>query len=264
MKEVIPVSRPSPPTNSILSGASYFVEGVKLIWHPSLRIYILVPLLVNCVLFVLLTSAMFTYLSETIDGFMSDLPSWLAPLTWIAWIVIGVLLLIVYGYSFNMITNVLAAPFYGLLAEKAEEIMTGHPLPPEPLIQMIPRVFSREISKLIYFLLRGILVTLVIVLIATIPLIGMLAPVIGLAWGAWSMTVQYSDYPADNHQKSFKILRKKLWKKMFSSFGFGGMVMACSVVPVINIFAMPAAVVGGTIFWLNELKKCEPEPVDHG
>lgn len=239
------------------------MQGVKLIWHPSLRVYILVPLIVNCVLFIVLTSSMLSYLSGTIDGVMSDLPGWLAPLAWIAWTVIGVLLLIIYGYSFNMITNILAAPFYGLLAEKAETLLTGVPLPQESLSEMIPRVFSREFSKLVYFLLRGILVTLVIILVATIPLIGIIAPLLGLAWGAWSMTVQYSDYPADNHQRDFKILRKKLWNKMFSSFGFGGMVMACSIVPILNIFAMPAAVVGGTIFWLNELKKCEPEPLGH-
>lgn len=262
MQEVIQVRCPA--KNNLLSGASYFVEGVKLIWHPKLRVYILVPLLVNICLFVLLTGTLVHFTGGAIETVMAELPSWLAPLAWLAWIIIGVLLLIVYGYSFNMITNILAAPFYGFLAQKAEEIITGQPLPEESLWKMVPRVMGRELSKLIYFLTRGIIITLVILLLATIPLVNFLAPVIGIAWGAWSMTIQYSDYPADNHQRSFKILRKKLWTKAFSSFGFGGMVMGCSIIPVVNIFAMPAAVVGGTLFWLNELKKCEPEPVEHG
>lgn len=68
------------------------------------------------------------------------------------------------------------------------------------------------------------------------------------------MAIQYVDYAADNHQTDFAVLRKMLRKRRYSSIGFGGAVMACSIVPFFNIIAMPAAVIGGTLFWVNEIK----------
>jgi len=91
----------------------------------------------------------------------------------------------------------------------------------------------------------------------TIPVVNFIAPFIGLAWGAWSMSIQYSDYCADNNQVAFKPLRGCLWDSKFSSLGFGGFIMMCSITPIVNIIAMPVAVVGGTLYWLHELRACD-------
>ena len=239
--------------NNALSGVSYFIDGWRLLWHRELRLFTLVPLLINLILFVVLTGLLinqFTTITDWADG-------WLAPLRWIALVIMGALLLIIYGYSFNVITNIIAAPFYGLLAERAEKILCAAGPEPESLLQLLPRVTLREMIKLWYFLTRGFLIILIVILIGTLPLIQFIAPALGLVWGAWCMSLQYVDYPADNHQLSFVLLRQKLWKRKYSSWGFGGMIMASSVVPIINIVAMPAAVAGGVIFWLNELKHCD-------
>ncbi|WP_045857247.1 sulfate transporter CysZ [Teredinibacter purpureus] len=252
------------PKNNLLTGAHYFFQGVRLLWHPQLRAYILVPLLVNIFLFIFLTSALISYLDMFTNGMYFDVADWLRPavdfLLKLLGIILVVLILIIYAYSFNIITNIIAAPFYGLLAEKAEHLLTGEKPEPESLATMIPRVFKREIKKLLYFIIRGILVMLIMLLIGlVIPFGGLLAPLIGLAWSAWCMTIQYADYPADNHRCSFTRVRNRLSDSMYSSFGFGGMITACSLIPLVNIFAMPAAVTGGTIFWLNELndQACE-------
>ena len=243
--------------NNLATGCIYFSQGFKLIWRPELRAYLLVPLLVNGLLFVVLTSALFDYMGGLFDWTEQVLPSWAAPLTWIALTLIGILALIVYGYSFNLITNIIAAPFYGLLAQRVEELITGEKPPEESLLRMVPRVMLRECAKLMYFLSRGIVVVLVMVLVGTIPLIQIASPLIGLAWGAWSMAIQYTDYATDNHQKPFKTLRECLWIKKYSCGGFGSLIMLCSVTPILNIFAMPAAVAGGTLFWLHELRGCQ-------
>ncbi len=243
--------------NNIGSGIYYFREGLHLIWNPELRLYLVVPLIVNCILFLVLTSVFVFYFRDFVDSLMSIIPSFLEPLAWIVFFVAGVLALIVYGYSFNMITNILAAPFYGILAAKAEAILTGISPPEESMGSMVKRTLYREIEKLLYFLKRGIIVILIVMLLATIPVVNLFAPsLLGLAWAAWSMSIQYTDYSADNHQLAFKPLRQCLWKKKYSSLGFGGFTVMCSVIPVINIIAMPVAVVGGTLFWLRELKHC--------
>ncbi len=233
-----------------------------MLLRPDLRKFILIPLIINCVLFLGLTSLFFSYLGELLQWNL-NLPAWLEflekALKWLAWMIIAIILVIAYGYSFNMITNIVAAPFYGLLAQKTEEILTGVPVKDEPLSKMIPRTLGREIQKLFYFIGRGILVFLLIILLGTLFVLGILAPIVGGSWGAWSMAIQYVDYPADNHQTPFRRLRKKLRKSLYSSIGFGGAVMATSMIPIVNIVAMPAAVIGGTLFWVNELKDSKIE-----
>lgn len=247
--------------NNLASGVFYFNEGLRLIWKPELRLYIIVPLIVNLFLFVILTGALIHYYGGFIDSVMENLPTYLAPLAWIVWIFLGILILIVYGYSFNIITNIIAAPFYGMLASRVELLLTGKAPEDEPIGKMVLRTTCRELSKLIYFLTRGFVVILIVILLGTltaaIPLVNLISPAIGMAWSAWSMAIQYSDYAADNNQLGFKSLRECLWNKKFSSLGFGGIIMLCSVTPIVNIIAMPVAVAGGTLFWLRELKGCQ-------
>ncbi|WP_239923559.1 sulfate transporter CysZ [Agaribacterium haliotis] len=247
------------PRNNLITGARYMFEGARLLLHPKLRPYILVPLIVNCVLFIVLTSVLLSYFWTVFNEGSSWIPEsiqpWVAPFAWFVWFIVGVLFLIVYGYSFNVITNIIAAPFYGLLAESVERVLTGQGPPEESLSAMIFRTLGREFSKLMYFLGRGLLIILVMVLVGFIPLVQVLAPLIGMLWGAWSMAIQYADYPADNHQLPFSRTRLALWNRMASTFGFGSCLMTCSVIPIVNIFAMPAAVAGGTLFWLKELKE---------
>ena len=250
-----------PQENRFTNGFSYILEGAKLLWHPKLRLYTLVPLIINCLLFVVLTGTLLSYLSGLFNdnyslGWFEFARPVLSALKWVAWIILGALFIIVYGYSFNVITNFLAAPFYGLLAEAAENMLTGKAPTQEKLWHLIPRVLMRELSKLLYFLLRGLLVILVMVLVGFIPVVNFIAPVIGLFWGAWSMAIQYADYPADNNQIEFSELRNLLYIRMRSSLAFGGSVMFCSMIPIVNIIAMPAAVVGATHFWARELRDC--------
>lgn len=247
--------------NNAASGASYFIKGLRMLWRPELRKYILIPFIVNCILFIALTALFIQYYDTLTHWDSSLLPPWLAwlgflekILKWIFWVLITALLLIGYGYGFNMITNIFAAPFYGLLAQRTEEIITGNKGLEEPLYKMVPRTVTREAQKLLYFIIRGIFVLLLVFLLGTIPLLNFLAPIVALLWGAWSMALQYVDYSADNHQTPFRRLRKKLRKRIYSSVGFGGMVMGCSMIPFVNIIAMPVAVIGGTMFWVNELK----------
>lgn len=253
--------------NSLLSGARYFLRGLPLLLHPKLRWFVLVPIAINCVLFVGITAVLLQYFGQ-LGNWQIPLPEILQflekTLKWVAWFLIVVVVLITYGYSFNIITTIFAAPFYGVLSQRVEELVTGIPVADEPLLKMIPRTLLREMQKLLYFISRGIFIFLVMLLLGLTFILNIFVPVVGILWSAWSMSIQYVDYSADNHQTEFVTLRKMLRKRRYSSVGFGGTVMLCSMVPVLNIIAMPAAVIGGTLFWVNEIKglKVLPEHQD--
>jgi CysZ protein len=250
--------------NNLASGARYFFRGMRLLLHPQLRLFVLIPLVINCLLFAVLTTLLVQYF-DALTQWDLPLPEILQflekTLKWVAWLLIVVVVLIGYGYSFNIITNIFAAPFYGLLSQRTEEMLTGVKCPDEPPLQMVPRTVFRELRKLLYFVSRGIFILLVIVLLGLTFILNFLAPALGILWSAWCMSIQYVDYAADNHRTDFATLRKMLRKRRYSCVGFGGTVMGCSMVPLLNIIAMPAAVIGGTLFWVNEVKGLQVTPL---
>ncbi|TQV80156.1 sulfate transporter CysZ [Exilibacterium tricleocarpae] len=245
--------------NRLPTGAHYLMEGIRLITHPQLRAFILVPLLINLLLFVIVTGVLIQQFDSAIDWLMSWLPGWLDFLAWILAALVALTVLVAYGYSFSVITNLIAAPFYGLLAEKIELHETGVAVESEPLRQMIPRTIGREFTKLWYFIVRGIGIAILMVVMSFVPLLNLLVPVIGILWGAWSMAIQYVDYAADNNRWRFTALREQLGGNLFSTYGFGGLVMLGTMVPVVNIFIMPAAVAGGTLYYIRELSRADTD-----
>ncbi|MFT6388802.1 MAG: CysZ protein [Cellvibrionaceae bacterium] len=246
--------------NTLPTGFGYFVQGMSLLAQSGMKRYVLIPILANIIVFFILTGWLIQYFSSITDWFngLLSFGPWLAYLaTFIATLLSGVIfftLLLVYGYSFNLITNIIAAPFYGLLAARIEAHLTGATLPSESFSKMAARTLRRETTKLWYFITRGIAVAIGLFILAFIPFVNLLVPFLALLWGAWVMTLQYADYPADNNKQSFIELRKKLKQRSYSTTGLGSTIMLGSMIPIINIFVMPIAVAGGTLYWSNELR----------
>ena len=163
--------------------------------------------------------------------------------------------MLVYGYSFNVITNLIAAPFFGVLAGKLEQQLTGVAPPDEPWGELIPRTLKRELVKLWYFVSRSCLVLLLLIALFFFPGLNLLGAFIATLWSCWCMAVQYTDYPADNHQTPFPKLREKLNRQSLTSYSYGGLILLGSMIPVLNIFVAPIAVAGATRYWVEELRR---------
>jgi CysZ protein len=146
----------------------------------------------------------------------------------------------------------IASPFNALLAEKAEELITGQPVSSlegfGAALLAVPKSILREILKLLYY----IPMALFVLLLSFIPGIGAVA---WLLLGAWMMSIQFVDYPMDNHQLSFAEVKTAVRSHRLSSMGFGGLVALCTGIPLVNFFVVPAAVVGATLLWCEELNQ---------
>jgi CysZ protein len=245
------------PKNTLFSGFSYLTQGSTMLLQSGMKRFVLIPFIANCIVFVLLTLSLINHFASIRQGFADFFPDW----GWLSYLVAFLsglfifIILLIYGYSFTFLTNIIAAPFYGRLAEKLEGILCGQAVPAESITSMILRTLRREMVKLFYFISRGFFVLVGLFFLSFIPLFNLLVPIIALLWGTWVMTLQYIDYPADNHQLPFTTLRNRLKSQRFSTTGFGGTIMLCSMIPVVNIFIMPIAVAGGTLFWINELRQ---------
>ncbi|OEC46771.1 sulfate transporter CysZ [Pseudomonas sp. 1D4] len=239
-------------TAPALSGPQYLGEGLKLILRPGLRLFVLLPLTLNLVLFIALIGFAMREFGGWVDAFMPSLPDWASFLEYLIWPLFVVLVVLLVFFSFTMIANIIAAPFNGFLAEKVEVVVRGQDdFPPfswAELVAMVPRTIGRELRKLGYFLPRaaGLLI------LSFIPVVNLVSTPLWFVFGIWMMAVQYIDYPADNHKLGWNEMLAWLREKRWQSLGFGGSVYLALLIPFVNIVMMPAAVAGATLFWVRE------------
>lgn len=241
-----------------LTGATYLLKGAELLTKPGIRPFVLIPLVINIVLF-----AGFIWYSalqiEKLEAWFQDwLWDWLDFLTVILWPLFLLLALFVVAYTFSLVANFIAAPFNGLLAARVETYLadpaaadaaaeSGQEITGPSAGSIMVSAIQREISKLFYVLPMGLL----ILILSFIPVLNILSYVIG----AWMLSIEYGDYPMDNNEITFKEAKRRLKARRLSSLGFGGVTMAATLVPIVNFFVMPAAVCGGVLFWKDELEK---------
>ena len=238
-----------------LSGPDYLRQGLKLVLSPGLRLFVLLPLGINLVLFVGLIYFAGHEFSLWVNQLMPELPSWLSFLNYILWPLFVTLVVLMVFFTFTMVANIIAAPFNGFLAEKVEVVVTGKDEFPAfswaELLAMVPRTLSREMRKLAYYLPRAV----GLLVLSLIPGVNVIAAPLWLMFGVWMMAIQYIDYPADNHKLSWQDMLAWLRRKRWASLSFGGSVYLVLLIPVVNILMMPAAVAGATLFWVRERRE---------
>ncbi|MES9942310.1 MAG: sulfate transporter CysZ [Candidatus Thiodiazotropha sp. 6PLUC1] len=242
-------------SNNPVSGASYLLRGVGLLSKPGIRPFVLIPLLINVLVFSLLIWLGIDQFEQLMNRFLPDDESWLAWLRWLLWPLFAIAIVLMVFYTFTVIANLIAAPFNGLLAEKVELYLGGE-LPNQTsgakqlMREVLPSILS-ELRKLSYFLLRAI----PLLILFLIPVINVAAPFLWLLFSAWFLALEYGDYPMANHNLSFKQQHKRLKHARMSSLAFGGGLTLMMMVPLLNFVAMPAAVAGATLFWREQLQK---------
>ncbi len=228
----------------------YFFRGLSLIQTKGLKRFVLVPLLINVLLFSFAFYILLAQVNAMVAAVQQYLPGWLH---WLEYLLIplGVMTLVIsLAYSFTMVANFIAAPFNGLLSEKVEAHLSGKTLPDVGVagfINDIPRMLGREWQKLLYALPRAIIL---FVLFLFLPLVG---PILWFLFTSWLLAIQYVDYPYDNHKIDFRTMRAQLRAQPGSSFAFGITVNIACMIPLFNLFVMPIAVCGATAMWVDKL-----------
>lgn len=240
-------------TPSPLSGPQYLKRGFSLLLEPGIRLFVILPILVNVLIFGTLSYLTLDKLGQWIGQVIDWLPQWLGFLEWLLWPLAVVLVLVIVMYVFSTVANLIAAPFNGLLSEKVEEMLTGEEVAGrETIVQAIlsfPRSIGRECHKLLYYLGFAILT-----LIASF-VISPFSPLLWFAMNAWMMAIEYLDYPMDNRGMRFSESRRRTGSQRATSFSFGALVMVGTMIPLLNLIIMPAAVCGGTLMWVERLRE---------
>ncbi len=241
-------------TNPV-SGAWYLVRGFSLITKPGIRAYVVIPLLINIAFFSSVIAVGMRYFDTFVQQIQPALPDWLAWLSWLFWILFLVTALLVTFYTFSLAANIFSGPFNSLLAEAVEEYLTGRK--PEQaggwkkaLADFIPGV-AMEIKKFLYLAMW----TCVLMVLFVIPMVQIVAPFLWILYTAWSLSLEYMDYPMANHGFKFPDNKKKMSERRLQTMGFGFATSVATLIPIANFLVLPAAVAGATALWVEKFQK---------
>lgn len=248
-------AKPSMLSTPIASPA-VILEGFKLLGHPDIRWLVIIPTLLNLILFSAATWFAAAWVSDWLNWLIASVPEWLEWLVWIIWLLFVLLALVVYSFTFTLFANLIGSPFYGIIAERVIALERGDrdetPTSTSALLATAWGSFCRELQIIAYMLPRTLGIALLTIMISFVPVINILAPLIAGSWAAWSLALQYMDYPADSDELSFTEVRQRAGKQKLLSLSFGLSALVAAAIPLVNLLLLPATVVGGTLLWCRE------------
>ena len=235
----------------ISRGTQALARALSLLNNPGVRIYVIIPLTINLLLFGALVWYGYSQFNVLVEWLMSFVPAFFDFIEWLIWIFFGMLAAITVFFSFTPVANIVAAPFNALMSEKIEIALTGKAVSSEiSFTRMAIDAIGSQLRKLVYIMFWA----LGLFLVSLIPVLNLVAPVLWIVFGSWLLSLEYFDYPMGNHDLVFAEQKKRLGERRGIALGFGGAVMIMTSIPIINFFAMPVAVAGATLLWVEQLQ----------
>ena len=237
--------------NHPLAGSQYLIDGFKLIFKPGLKRFVIIPMMINIALFLGLFFVSHHFFAEFSQWINNYIPAWLRWIDIILCILFFAGYSLIFIYTFVTLTNVISAPFNSLLSEEVERYLTGKGLTNRTWLELmkdIPRTVGRQLVIIGYYLPRAI----GLLILFLVPAAQIIAAPLWFVFNAWFMTMQYIDYPTDNHRISLRDTQEWLGKKRWLSLSFGSSVLIATMIPLVNFIIVPAAVAGATKLWLEE------------
>ncbi len=218
------------------------IQGFKLLAKPELRKYLLIPVLINIILYSTAIALGYFYISDLIAQFI---PTWLDWLEWLIWPLFFISFSVIGFFTFTVVANLIAAPFYSQLAVKTLELISGESN--SVVEQKVSQVILAEIGRMVYLLSR----MLPLLILFVIPGVNLIAPFLWALFGAWGMGLEFMAYPLENKGLLFAQQKQQAKTRRLSILSFGGLTVFGLSIPLLNLVVGPAAVIGATIYTYN-------------
>ena len=229
----------------------YIIRGAIFVWsHKVLWKYAAAPVIISIVILLGSYILLYDLFIKLISPYTSH---WYGQVIYYLLLVIMTIALL--GLSFFVVTRLasaIASPFNDVISRKAEEITAGifHETPFSllTLLKDSGRLFVHSF-RLLGLYLALLMLGLILLLIPVIG--GALYTGFGVLVSAYMFGYEYLGYPMDRRHFSWAQKKKFVSSKLSSLLGFGLGNVAFAAIPIINFFFIPAAVVGGTLLFLD-------------
>ena len=256
---------------SFANGFFYPFRGAKLvIRNPRLYGYILIPFLINTLIF---SGAL--YLGyQFFNGFvLEQIPQgeewYWAILYYLAWFVAAIGTSVLVFFSFAIVGNLIASPFNDILSEKVELLLGGSEINENSWRDIISdswKIIKEEAKRMAAFAALMIL----LIPINFVPGFGQIVyTVLSSLLLIFFLTVEYFSYPLYRKSLTFKDQRKYIFSHKLLSFGFGCGVFCLLAIPLLQLMTIPLSVVGSTMLCTTfppdqkSIKDCKSDKNDY-
>jgi CysZ protein len=239
---------------NLLTGILYPFRALGMIGrHRELWRFILIPILVNVAVGVALYAGLYMAGLRQIDRIDQASFALAGVLEFVARVLYIIALAIGVGWLMVRFGVVLGAPWYGQLAERLEEIISGRPMPDT---RLTASGVARDIGRALQFELKKLSLVLAIglpgLLLNLIPVAGTVAATgVGLALGALIACLDFFDAPLERRRLRFRQKLTLVRRRLPASAGFGLLAAFLVSIPVVNLFAIPLCVTAGTMLVLE-------------
>ncbi|MEE9608037.1 MAG: EI24 domain-containing protein [Myxococcota bacterium] len=152
-----------------------------------------------------------------------------------------------------LLASLLASPFHDALAARVERLVTGAVRDDTEsgalgVFREGARAMREEARRIAFF----------VAVVGSLAALGLLVPgaqlLTGpaiLAFTLFFLPLDYASYTLDRRRVSFREKRRWLGQHKPAVLGFGAAAFVTGLVPLVNLFAMPVLVVGGTLLALR-------------
>lgn len=254
----------------LIRGASAVPRAFTQLLQPGIRRYVVLPITVNALVFaglfwlgvdqfaVLLNAWLPDPTQYASSGWFDSTMRWLLTLLyWLLWPVFVLAVAILMFYTFTIVANLIGSPFNGMLSARVERRLTAGREPPDlegqGLAQEVVGSVMAELRKIGYFLWLALPLALLSAVLFFVPVVNVVVPFLWAIYGAWVISLEYLDYPMANHGYGFKQERSLLRQRRMLAFGFGFAILAMTLVPGLNLLAMPTGVIAATYLWREQV-----------
>ncbi len=236
---------------SFSSGVRCFFDGVALLKRKELVSVLWLPLLLSATCVTVGTWFAMDAITEFANWAVEKLPDWAGFVGQVVSVLLTIITALVATWLLAFLALIIASPFMGLLSARTERLVTGEaPKADAGWLVGLAEALAREVRKLAYHLPRA----LVVFLLSLLPVINLAAPAMWLALGAWIMAVQFTDYAGENRRLPFRDTLAELRTQRPAALGFGLCTTLAMAIPLLNVIAIAAAVIGGTLLRIESRK----------
>lgn len=173
-----------------------------------------------------------------------------------AMILLQIVLFVLAAVSFSLLAGVLASPLNDFLAESTEaHCDSALPALPTESHTWGWRVRAVWIDVVKTVIIAGIQICLIFVGVLAFWLPGL--NMIPFLAAFWLLTYQFVGYPQTRRGQGFLASLPFLYRHFFACLGFGIANGVLFAVPLLSAFALPLAVVGGTLLFA----RAQPHPL---
>jgi CysZ protein len=241
---------PPPPRGGPLAGGAEVFRGMGMFWGtPGMRLLGILPVLLAGLLVLALLGLLVVHLDELADALTPFADRWDEGSRTLVRVGAGLALLLgsmaVLVVSFTVIAQIIGQPFYERISDRVEHRL-GAPPPGAgaPWWRSFPRA-SLESALLLGLTLAC---TAPLFVLGLFPVLGQtVVPVLQALVGGFFLAVELLAIPLERRGVHLAGRLRFVWRHRGQTLGFGVTAFLLFLVPLMNVLAMPGAVVGATL-----------------